>query len=45
MKNKRMKYFTRYEVHEDGSVKEVKVSSKEAKKNIEKMLERGIERC
>lgn len=38
-----MKYFTRYEVHEDGRVKELKVPSNEAKKNIERMLERDKE--
>jgi hypothetical protein len=41
--NDKVKYFTRYVLHEDGSIKEVKVSSLEAKKNIEKMLERDKE--
>ena len=40
MKNKKMKYFTRYVVHEDGSIEELKVSSVEAERNIEKMLKR-----
>ena len=37
---KRMKYFTRYAVHEDGKVTEIKVPSTEAKKNIRRMLKR-----
>ncbi len=36
-----MKYFTRYVVHEDGTVTEMKVPSSEAKKNIRRDAEEG----
>jgi len=36
----KMKYFTRYAVHEDGRVTEIKIPSTEAKKNIRRMLKR-----
>ena len=38
-----MKYFTRYIIHKDGRVTEMKVPSIEAKKNIKRMLERDRE--
>lgn len=37
---KKMKYFTRYAVHEDGRVTEIKVPGTEARRNIKRMLKR-----